>query len=322
MPYLIGTDEAGYGPNLGPLVISATVWEVPSLDPRANLYRRLSAAIVAGTAASEWGKLPLAIADSKLLYQPSTGLATLERGVQTCLCLLGGARNSWQELWQYLEPARDACQDELPWHAEGEFTLPLRADGAEFAPLSDVLREALDAADVRLIGIKSRCVFPGPFNEMVTRFDNKAEALSRTTLALVAEMLYPLPPGEVRIVCDKHGGRNRYGPLLQQLFPDVLIEVRRESREVSTYRWGTSPARREIVFMAGGESALPTALASMVSKYVREVSMHCFNAYWRRHLPELRPTAGYPGDSRRFKSEIAAMQQSLGIADAVLWRDR
>ena len=30
---IVGTDEAGYGPNLGPLVISATAWEVPG-DPR------------------------------------------------------------------------------------------------------------------------------------------------------------------------------------------------------------------------------------------------------------------------------------------------
>ena len=29
MQYLLGTDEAGYGPNLGPLVVTATVWEVP-----------------------------------------------------------------------------------------------------------------------------------------------------------------------------------------------------------------------------------------------------------------------------------------------------
>src|SRR5215203_3406446 len=28
MPYLIGTDEAGYAPNLGPLVVTATVWHV------------------------------------------------------------------------------------------------------------------------------------------------------------------------------------------------------------------------------------------------------------------------------------------------------
>ena len=184
------------------------------------------------------------------------------------------------------------------------------------------LREALDAKNVRLLRIESRCVFPGRFNELTEEYGNKAEALSRTTLSLVADVLASLPPGETQIVCDKHGGRNRYGPLLQGLYPDVLIEVGRESREVSTYRWGAKPARCEIHFMAGGESALPTALASMVSKYLRELSMHAFNGYWRRHLPELRPTAGYPGDARRFKSEIAAVQQSLGIEDRVLWRER
>ena len=34
MPYLVGTDEAGYAPNLGPLVISATVWWVGGADHR------------------------------------------------------------------------------------------------------------------------------------------------------------------------------------------------------------------------------------------------------------------------------------------------
>jgi hypothetical protein len=28
MLYLLGTDEAGYGPNLGPLVVAATLWKV------------------------------------------------------------------------------------------------------------------------------------------------------------------------------------------------------------------------------------------------------------------------------------------------------
>ena len=41
MAYLIGTDEAGYGPNLGPLVISATVWEVPDDVGGENLFDRL-----------------------------------------------------------------------------------------------------------------------------------------------------------------------------------------------------------------------------------------------------------------------------------------
>ena len=33
MGLLIGMDEAGYGPNLGPLVVTVTVWEVPG-SPR------------------------------------------------------------------------------------------------------------------------------------------------------------------------------------------------------------------------------------------------------------------------------------------------
>ena len=40
MPYLVGTDEAGYGPNLGPLVVSATVWRVDTLHD-TDLYSRL-----------------------------------------------------------------------------------------------------------------------------------------------------------------------------------------------------------------------------------------------------------------------------------------
>ena len=34
MTLVIGTDEAGYGPNLGPLVVAATAWQVDAgADP-------------------------------------------------------------------------------------------------------------------------------------------------------------------------------------------------------------------------------------------------------------------------------------------------
>ena len=125
MPYLIGTDEAGYGPNLGPLVITATAWEVPALSKRPDLYQRLSGAVVDASAPSSWGQLPLAIADSKLLYKPPHGVSLLERGVLTCLGLLGQSACPWRELWQFLEPSRDAQLDQLPWHVDCELPLPL-----------------------------------------------------------------------------------------------------------------------------------------------------------------------------------------------------
>ena len=45
MSFLLGTDEAGYGPNLGPLLISASVWEVPSGVRGDHLYQRLQTVI-------------------------------------------------------------------------------------------------------------------------------------------------------------------------------------------------------------------------------------------------------------------------------------
>jgi ribonuclease HII len=62
------------------------------------------------------------------------------------------------------------------------------------------------------------------------------------------------------------------------------------------------------------------ALASMVSKYVRELLMREFNAFWQQHVPNLEPTAGYPGDSRRFFKAIRKTAKQLGIAEKALWR--
>jgi hypothetical protein len=71
-----------------------------------------------------------------------------------------------------------------------------------------------------------------------------------------------------------------------------------------------------------GETFLPTALASMTAKYLRELSMRAFNEFWCAHIPDLKPTAGYYGDSRRFKRAIESKQRELGIDDHLIWRSR
>ena len=64
------------------------------------------------------------------------------------------------------------------------------------------------------------------------------------------------------------------------------------------------------------------ALASMISKYVRELLMGEFNRFWQTHVPGLEPTAGYPGDSRRFFKAIRPALLKLGIAKRAVWRSR
>ena len=114
----------------------------------------------------------------------------------------------------------------------------------------------------------------------------------------------PLGDGPISIVCDKHGGRNHYLPLLVDFFPDHFIETHGEGRQRSVYRFGPQDRRVEICFQAKGESHLPTALASMASKYLRELAMRAFGEFWCPRVPGLRPTAGYPQDARRFRDEM------------------
>ena len=62
------------------------------------------------------------------------------------------------------------------------------------------------------------------------------------------------------------------------------------------------------------------ALASIVSKTVRELWMDVFNAYWRARVPGLRPTAGYPVDAVRFRRRSRQVAAAEGYDPAHWWR--
>jgi len=65
---------------------------------------------------------------------------------------------------------------------------------------------------------------------------------------------------------------------------------------------------------------MPTALASMVSKYTRELLMARFNAFFSHHAPGVRPTAGYATDAARFRADIAPHLPRIGITARDLCR--
>ena len=67
---------------------------------------------------------------------------------------------------------------------------------------------------------------------------------------------------------------------------------------------------------------MPVALASMLAKYIREAVMQRFNAYWCARMPELRPTAGYYGDARRFLADIQPLIASAEVAPEQFVRSR
>jgi len=262
------------------------------------------------------------MADSKKLYTPSKGLRHLERGLWAAFGLLDRWPRTWRDVWRDLAPnALDAMQA-VPWYADHDGPAPSACDPAELEPFAHVLRSGLAAAGVRLVAVRSRAIFAHQFNDLVERHGSKGTVLSHQTLDLAAKMLEPLPASPISLICDKHGGRDRYRDLLAEHFPESLIEVHGEGRKQSTYRFGPPDRRVEICFRVKAESCLPAALASMASKYLRELAMQAFNEFWRRRVPGLSPTAGYPQDAKRFRADIAEAQRQWHISDHVLWRSR
>jgi hypothetical protein len=317
--YLLGTDEAGYGPNLGPLVIGVSAWRVPARMAPDSLYERLSAAVCGGQHADD---SRLAIADSKHLYQSGGSLELLERGVLTAMALLARRPATWRAIWTHCDGTCLPQVNGLPWHADYDEPLPVACEPAQLADLATLLAAACNQARVALVNLQATLLFPEAFNQAVARCDNKAEVLSLATLELVRGTIGELPDDDVLVVCDKHGGRARYAPLLQHIFPDSLVQVRKETRELGVYRLRYDERAVEFRFLMQGERMLPTALASMTAKYLRELAMRPFNSFWQRHVADLRPTAGYPGDAKRFWESIRPACEQLAIGRELLWRER
>jgi hypothetical protein len=317
MPVVIGTDEAGYGPNLGPLVVTATSWSIPKGAVPADLWTLLGDVVVESPTRQD---KRLHVADSKKVYSAGKSLVPLERGVHAFLRQLGADAASVASLGVLLSGA-GFCDDYQSVRRDivEELALPVECIDAECDAHAARLADAMSAADIRLLGIHSCIMFPPEFNRRVAEVDSKGKVLSVETLALVRTAVdHPDAPADGWVVCDKHGGRNRYDDIISMAFDDRFVFRLEESRPMSRYKLGSL----EFSFRTKAEEVLPVALASMVAKYVRETVMIQFNRFWQHHQPQLKPTKGYPVDALRFWNDIAETAASLQITRSDIWRSR
>ncbi len=316
----VGIDEAGYGPVLGPLVVSATAFEVPVDGVSACLWRVLRRSVSSSSSVRD-GRI--AVVDSKKLYRRSDGLARLERSVLSMFGAWCGVPPSLHGLLGLVCPSAVALLDEYPWYRGANPPLPTAADAGGIRIASRRLSRDLAAHGVRPVGRWSEVLPEGHYNRLVSNTRNKAVVLAGLTLRLVQHVADAFPDRELRICIDKQGGRQRYAPLLLRAYGDRRLRVVEETRESSVYELVGRRTSWRVSFRQSGESHdLPVALASMVSKYLRELLMGCFNAYWKRQVPDVRPTAGYYRDGMRFLKDIEPHLGRLGVAKDRLVRLR
>lgn len=308
MPWVVGIDEAGYGPNLGPLVQAAAAVRLPDGDPVG--WDTLSP--VVRRAGGRWGRdSRLVIDDSKRVYHGTNALGRLEHGV---LSWFGFADLSLAEFI-----ASVGLPDALPdTHLEGWF-VPHAPLGRHEKPCP---QPDFNSHGVTLGPVVANVVHPPRFNKLVTASGSKATVLSDGLIALLKHVLANSPgDDELRILCDKQGGRNYYAPLLQEAFPDGFVIAEVEKADESRYRVELLPRRIVVQFKPRADAgSVAVAVSSMVCKYLRELCMIQFNDFWAKRVPGIAPTAGYPVDAVRFFAAIRAAMVAEGIREELVWR--
>jgi hypothetical protein len=314
LPWIVGIDEAGYGPNLGPLVMSAVACRVPAYEEGQDLWDVLRAG-VRRHGEEEDGR-PL-VADSKLVFSQTRGLADLERGVIAAL----GLAQQVTDLTGLVSSAAPHDGEELCrecWY-RGAIRLPSAADADSCREARSLFQSACRESGVCFEVFRSVIVCPTRFNRILDEFDTKAAVLAKGVHQFL-RLDFPVAEPAYYFI-DKQGGRNNYAPMLQHALPEGMVIAQQEGRHRSVYRWVGGTREMHFTFEPRADfTHLCVALASMVSKYLRELLMAEFNQFWQARIPGLKPTAGYPSDALRFFEAIRPHLQQLGVAENAVWR--
>ncbi|MBI1337032.1 MAG: hypothetical protein GC164_08730 [Phycisphaera sp.] len=335
-----GIDEAGYGPMFGPLVVGRSVFAVDSqgdghFDPDdgrdnwrpCDLWAMLRGAVSAKLDRKA-GKI--AVNDSKKLHTKAAGVRHLERGVLAFLHSMTSPVASVDRLLDALGARAHRDGDLAPWYAPCDARpwepLPRACTVGEVAVARGMLNSSLEKAGVRVLDMGAAVVFEDRFNQMVAATRSKA-ATSFTFVAMhLAHIWEQWGQTNPVVVVDRQSGRTRYRELLATTLPGAgaMLRIIEENPCVSAYeaRSTQGPDRRMTVrFMVDAEQHhLPVALASMVSKYTRELLMHRFQNYFAHVAPTVKPTAGYASDAKRFWEQIEPILPRLRIEPARLLR--
>lgn len=317
MAYVLGIDEAGLSPLVGPLVVSGTLFKTPDEAEGANFWRLLECCVSkkAGQAAGR-----LVVADSKSIHKTGN-LSRLEEGVFSFLYCAGGGRIlNLAQLMARLNAEFE--HEKYPWYEPENLKLPTTIWRNTARRHGSKLRSEMAQRGLVFVTAFSEPVLGAQFNSDIGRTRNKSILLWERVARIIYKALEICRGDNLTICVDKLGGRGRYDDLLE----DVLGEMRpvrsRAGREISAYEYSCGGKRLRVLFMRSGESkALPVALASMFSKYVRELFLLQLNDWFCRRLPGLKPTAGYPKDGRRFLNETREFREKSGIPEKLLVRN-
>jgi ribonuclease HII len=291
---VVGIDENGLGPVLGPMIVTATAFRTPLYSE--DVFWQLSDA-----------ELPAD--DSKIVFK-SRKKAVAETAVLQWMQLLRTHPQTAETLYRGIDPTtRSPCPFELPFGCRLPDSLPIPCFGGRDSALTSQIRERFSTAAIEPLCCTAVISCPGHFNETVSPLGrNKLQFDFDMMLQLVDRIRIRFPDEFILALCGKIGGTRCYLPWFESS-GKVNVVIRQEERNESRYQLGEDT---EIRFIKDGDSLhLPVAVASMIGKYLRELQMAELNQLL---APDAPPVSGYRDPrTKQFIHDTGKRRQQLAL---------
>jgi len=296
---VLGVDENGMGPRLGPLVSTGIVLEVRSYRPEPLYARGLELGVGDSKATSAFGKMARAEGLTLALVEQLVGRAPTSADL-----LLGDLGLDGPLTLRAQCPTGESVTQ--CWGAP----LRLPAFGGSVEEGRTIVR-GLARSRVRVRRVRTAVACAGHLNRALDDGTNKL----RVDLGLFERLILDARASsteDLRAICGMVGGLRRYAESFTHLGARG-VETVGEEKGASVYR---VPSVGTVSFEVKADARhLPVALASMVGKYVREIAMARINRFYGERIEGLPKASGYHDPvTRRFVEETAPLRKRLAIA--------
>lgn len=307
---VMGVDENGLGPRLGPLVATSLTLETPRYARSSLCARGLRLGLTDSKETGGFGKMG---------FTESVALGLLG--------LLGGPGGSEipvsaDGLLERVFPGvrtrlgafcPDVATSEQCWGVD--FALPAFGGNASYG--AELLDRLVGRSRLRIVDVQSRLACSGILNAKLAAGRNKLAV----DLELFEELIQSARErhgAPSLVVCGMIGGIRDYASRFG-CFPAEHVRALRGRRGQKRYQ---IQGHGEVRFEVDADARhLPVALASIVGKYVREIGMRRIGEFYRRSDPELQLSSGYHDPvTTRFIEATEAPRRKLRIAQDCFMR--
>ncbi len=303
---VMGVDENGLGPRLGPLVATSLTLQTPRYNRAALCARGLSLGLTDSKETGGFGRMS---------FIESVALALLKRvgsGVPgSADALLDGLHAGGRARLRACCP--DSATAAQCWTAE----LELPVFGGNVSLGEELIERLIGRSELRIIDVQSRLACAGILNTKLAQGRNKMAVDLELFEDLIASVR-TRHGAPLLALCGMIGGIRDYASRMAGFGPSKPqpIASLRAQRRYAIDGLG------EIRFEVDADARhLPVALASIVGKYVREVCMLRIGEFYRRDDASLRLSSGYHDPvTTRFIEETEPLRRRLGIVDACFRR--